>query len=184
MTRPLLELGRETCADLEEASRREWLETNGLGGFSSSTVAGLNTRRYHGLLAAATHPPVGRAVLLSKLEETVVIDGRRHDLSTNQYPGAVHPQGHKLLTSFRLDPFPVFTYEVEGIEIEKTVFMLHGENTTVIQYKFKSLDNEGRGNDDDSPLVTQPPPLSFELRPLIAFRDYHSTTHENGAINS
>ena len=184
MTRPLLELGKETCADLGEASRREWLETNGLGGFASSTVAGLNTRRYHGLLTAATHPPVGRAVLLSKLEETLVIDGRRHDLSTNQYPGAIHPRGYTLLESFRLDPFPVFTYEVEDIEIEKTVFMVHGENTTVVQYKFKSARNEGLGTDDNSALGTEHSALSFELRPLIAFRDYHSTTRENGAINS
>ncbi len=134
---------------------------------------------------AATHPPVGRAVLLSKLEETLVIDGRRHDLSTNQYPGAIHPRGYTLLESFRLDPFPVFTYEVEDIEIEKTVFMVHGENTTVVQYKFReravTKDAEA---DDNSALGTQHSALSFELRPLIAFRDYHSTTRENGAINS
>lgn len=179
MTKPLLEFGRDTCGDLGEATRREWLETNGLGGFSSSTIAGLHTRRYHGLLMAATHPPVGRDLLLSKLEETFVVDGRRYELSANQYPGVVHPQGYRFLKSFRLDPFPVFTYEVEGIEIVKTVFMLHGENTTVIQYEFR------RGETgDDSSLTPRPSSLLFELRPMIAFRDYHSTTHENDAINS
>ena len=73
----MIQLEQETCGDLEAALRREWLETNGLGGFASSTIVGLNTRRYHGLLVAATKPPVGRLVLLSKLEETLLIDGKR-----------------------------------------------------------------------------------------------------------
>ena len=84
-----------TLPNLETARSHEWLETNGIGGFSSSTITGLNTRRYHGLLTAATKPPVGRLVLLSKLEETLVINGRRYELSTNQYPGAVHPRRRK-----------------------------------------------------------------------------------------
>src|SRR5678815_4330125 len=120
----MIRFEREVCNSLDAASRREWLETNGLGGFASSTIAGINTRRYHGLLVAATEPPVGRKVLLSKLEETLVIGGRRYDLSTNQYPGVVHPQGYQYLKAFRLDPFPAYTYEVEGVEIEKVVFMI------------------------------------------------------------
>jgi predicted glycogen debranching enzyme len=96
----MIQFKRETCGDLEAALNREWLETNGLGGFASSTVIGLNTRRYHGLLVAATKPPVGRMVLLSKLEETLFIDGKRFDLSANRYPGVVHPQGFRYLKSF------------------------------------------------------------------------------------
>jgi predicted glycogen debranching enzyme len=160
---------RTTCGDLERASKLEWLETNGIGGFSSSTITGLNTRRYHGLLTAATKPPVGRFMLLSKMEETLLIDGRHYDLSSNQYPGAVYPQGHRYLKEFRLDPFPIFTYEVEGIEIEKSVFMIHGENGTVVEYAFGSLN--------------QAEACMLELRPLIAFRDYHATTHCNEALN-
>ena len=72
----MIQFTKETCGDLEAALRREWLETNGLGGFASSTIVGLNTRRYHGLLVAATKPPVGRVVMLSKLEETFFIDGQ------------------------------------------------------------------------------------------------------------
>jgi predicted glycogen debranching enzyme len=121
--------------DLAEANQLEWLETNGLGGFASSTITGLNTRRYHGMLIAATQPPVGRFVLLSKMEETLLIDGHHYDLSVNQYPGAVYPQGHRFLTEFRRDPFPVFVYRIEGVEIEKRVFMVHDENTTVIEYR-------------------------------------------------
>jgi predicted glycogen debranching enzyme len=169
----MIQFTKETCGDLDAAVRREWLETNGLGGFASSTIVGLNTRRYHGLLVAATKPPVGRVVMLSKLEETFFIEGQPFDLSANRYPGVVHPQGFRYLKHFRLDPFPVFTYEIEGIEIEKSVFMIHGENSTAIQYELK------KNSHPESPKN-----LKLEIRPLIAFRDYHSTTHENGGINS
>jgi predicted glycogen debranching enzyme len=169
----MIQFERETWSDLEAALRREWLETNGLGGFASSTIVGLNTRRYHGLLVAATKPPAGRLVLLSKLEETLWIDGRRFDLSANRYPGVIHPQGFHYLKQFRLDPFPVFTYEVEDIEMEKSVFMIHGENSAVIHYEVRK---------NTRPEV--PKNLRLEIRPLIAFRDYHGTTHENDAINS
>ena len=168
----MIQFERETWSDLECALRREWLETNGLGGFSSSTIVGLNTRRYHGLLVAATKPPVGRLVLLSKLEETLLIDGRRFDLSANRYPGVIHPQGFHYLKQFHLDPFPVFTYEVEGIEMVKSVFMIHGENSAVIHYALRK---------NNRPEV--PKNLRLEIRPLIAFRDYHGTTHENGVID-
>lgn len=163
----MISFEQETCRDPDVASRKEWLETNGLGGSASSTITGLNTRRYHGLLIAATKPPVGRLALLSKLEETLVIDGKRFELSANQYPGAIHPQGHQYLKQFRLDPFPVFTYEVEGVVVEKSVFMIHGENSTVIQYELRGA----------------PASCALEVRALIAFRDYHSTMHENGALN-
>jgi len=165
----VIRFDHSVCTDLEHARNLEWLETNGLGGFSSSTITGLNTRRYNGLLTAATKPPVARFVLLSKMEETLLIDGRRYDLSTNQYPGAVYPQGHRYLAGFRLDPFPTFVYRVEGIEITKRVFMAHGENTAVIEY--------------DVQMPKGASACSLELRPLIAFRDYHGTTHHNDAIN-
>ena len=100
----MIQSSSDTLGNLEAASSREWLETNGLGGFSSSTIIGLNTRRYHGLLTAATKPPVGRVVMLSKLEEVLIIDGQRYELSANQYPGVVHPRGFQLQTGFRLDP--------------------------------------------------------------------------------
>ncbi|HVI72378.1 MAG TPA: glycogen debranching enzyme N-terminal domain-containing protein, partial [Pyrinomonadaceae bacterium] len=166
----MIKLGQETCRDLNSALSREWLETNGIGGFASSTISGLNTRRYHGLLTAATRPPVGRFVLLSKLEETLLIDGRQYELSANQYPGVIHPQGFNYQTSFRLDPFPTFTYEIEGTRIEKSVFMVFGENTTVVQYDF------------EQPVGAKHKEIKLQVRPLVAFRDYHSTTHENGVL--
>src|SRR5215467_15542719 len=98
--------------NFQAAISREWLETNGIGGFACSTVIGLNTRRYHALLTAAMQPPSGRVVLLSKFEETLIIDGHRYDLSANQYPGTIHPQGYNYLQEFRLDPGPQFTFVV------------------------------------------------------------------------
>src|SRR6185503_638474 len=163
----MIEFDQEVCGDLEAASSREWLETNGLGGFASSTLAGMNTRRYHGLLMAATKPPVGRVLLLSKLEETLIVGAQRYDLSVNRYPGAVHPQGYRYLKQFRLDPFPIFTYELEGLELEKRVFMAHGENTTVVEYELRG----------------SAPECWLEIRPLIAFRDYHGLTHRNDGLN-
>lgn len=166
----MIELTRK-LADLEYSLSREWLETNGLGGFASSTVIGLNTRRYHGLLTAATRPPVGRIVMLSKLEETLVIDGNRYELSANQYPGVIHPQGFLHQTGFRLDPFPIFTYQIGDLRLQKSIFMVHGQNTAVVHYELESGKSHSAA-------------LKLEIRPLIAFRDYHSTTHANEAINS
>jgi predicted glycogen debranching enzyme len=174
----MIEFGRDVCGNLDVALKREWLETNGLGGFASSTIIGLNTRRYHGLLIAATRPPVGRLVLLSKLEEVLIINGQRFELSANQYPGVVHPHGYQFLTRFRLDPFPVFTYELEGLQLEKSVFMIQGENGTVIQYELRPT-----GGETGVPARPAGGTLTLELRPLIAFRDYHSTTHQNDALN-
>lgn len=163
-----IEFNRSICGKLSEACSREWLETNGIGGFACSTIIGLNTRRYHALLTAATKPPVGRVVLLSKLEETLVVGDQRFELSANQYQDVVHPNGYQFLDSFRLDPFPVFRYRCDDVQLEKTVLLVQSENTVVVQYDLLG-DLHGR-------------PCLLEVRPLIAFRDYHSTTHANHAI--
>lgn len=156
--------------EFDSARRLEWLETNGLGGFSSSTILGMNTRRYHGLLTAATQPPAGRVVLLSKLEEIVEARGERFELAVNQYPGVIHPAGHRYLAGFRREPFPEFVYRLPGgIGITKRVFMPNGENTVVIEYEAECPGGER---------------CELEVRPLIAFRDYHGTTHRNGALNT
>ncbi|MFN0105624.1 MAG: amylo-alpha-1,6-glucosidase [Bryobacteraceae bacterium] len=155
----------------ELGKEHEWLETNGLGGYSSGTVTGIHTRRYHGLLVAATAPPVGRLVMLSKFEEALIVDGKRFEFSANEYPGVIHPNGAQYLCEFRLDPFPTFVYQIAGLEIEKRIFMVHGENTTVVEYELRALDWD--------PL----PECHLELRPFLAFRDYHSTAYRNDAID-
>jgi predicted glycogen debranching enzyme len=166
---PSIEFGREICGDFGEACSREWLETNGMGAFASSTIIGLDTRRYHALLCAALNPHGGRVVLLAKLEETLVLAGERFELSANQYRDVIHPRGFEHLASFRIDPFPRFRYRCHDVELEKTVFLAHGENTVVVEYE---LTGDLRGRE-----------CSLEVRPLIAFRDYHSTTRANNRIH-
>jgi len=156
----------DVTQDLDAASGREWFEANGLGGWASGTIAGCHTRRYHGLLVAATAPPLGRMVLLSKLAETIVTGTTRHELDANRYPGAVHPRGFEALAAFALDPFPRFTYEAGGVRLVKTVAAVHGENTTLVTYE----------------LVEAPGPITLELRPLLAYRGYHDLQRANDAI--
>jgi predicted glycogen debranching enzyme len=161
-----LEIDSETLADLEQAQRLEWLETNGRGGFASSTVIGANTRRYHGLLTAALSPPVRRHVLLSRLEEVIEPEGKAVELACNFYPGVVHPRGYQFLSSFRLDPFPIFTYWVGERGLEKAVFLVGGEDTVVVRYT-----------------LFAGPGCYLQVRPFIAFRDHHTLTHRNDALD-
>jgi predicted glycogen debranching enzyme len=150
-----------------EPDRREWLEANGLGGYAMSTVTGENTRRYHGLLVAATRPPVGRTVLLSKVEETLLVGGRRIDLSTNLFPGTRHPEGFRFLKDFRVEPFPTWVFEADGVVLGRTLFMVHGENTVCVTWR----------------LVKGDGPVGLEVRPLVAFRDFHALTGENADLD-
>ena len=159
---------RTICNDFQAATSREWLETNGIGGFASGTVSGANTRRYHGLLTAAIRPPLGRVTMLSKLEETLLVGDQRYELSSNRFPGGVFPEGYKYLTEFRLDPFPIWTFEVDGITLEKRVFMRHGKNATVCRWSVVKSENSEIG---------------LELRPLLSFVDYHHLSHENSEFN-
>ncbi len=154
--------------NFEEATKREWLETNGLGGWASSTLAGLHTRRYHGLLVAATKPPVGRVVLLSKLDESILVGDQRFDLGANRYPNAVSPNGYVHLRSFSKKMFPLFEYEAEGVVLRKTIAAIHDENTTVVLYE----------------LLEAPSSITLDLLPLLSPRDYHSLSHANDAIRS
>src|SRR5687767_3267407 len=156
------------CSDLSAAYRKEWLETNGLGGFASSTIVGINTRRYHGLLVAALRAPVGRVVLLSKVEEILWIGDRSYEFSANQYPGTIHPKGYLWQTEFRLDPLPTFRYKIADVVLEKTIFMLRGRHSTALGYKVLEGPNSSIG---------------LEIRPLVAFRDYHCLLQENPFIN-
>jgi predicted glycogen debranching enzyme len=159
----------DICTNFESASSREWLETNGIGGFASGTISGANSRRYHGLLTAATRPPLGRITMLSKFEETLMVNGEIYELSANQYPNKIYAQGFRYLKNFRLDPFPIWTFEIEGIEIEKKIFMVYGSNSTVVEYKSKAQNPESE--------------IHLELKPLFSFVDYHALQHETSEID-
>ncbi len=120
----------------QEGAEREWLITNGLGGYASSTILGANTRSYHGLLVAALDPPTERTLLLSSLDEELITPSSSYNFACHQYPGTIYPQGFRHLEEFRQDPIPTFLYRTEdGATVEKKVFMVSGENTTVVRYE-------------------------------------------------
>ncbi len=164
----MISFGPDLCGDWAQATSREWLETNGLGGYASSTIVGANTRRYHGLLIAALRPPTQRTLLLSKLEETLAIGSAEYDLSCNQYPGTIYPQGYRHLREFRLDPFPTFVYEAGGARLEKTVAMCQCLNAVVVRYR----------------LLEGPGTVSLLLRPIVNCRDHHHLMRENATFST
>jgi len=159
-------LDAELLSRFDQSSRQEWLETNGLGGYASSTTAGANTRQYHGLLVVPHGKAGSRYVMLAKVEETLRIRGRSRDLSCNRYPGVIHPKGHLLLIEFRLDPIPTYVYEVADIRLEKSVFMPHGTGTVVISYRVKGA----------------PSGAELAVRPMVAARQFHTIAQENRVI--
>ena len=159
----MIDFGRDVCGDLAGAERREWLVTNGIGGFASGTVGGLLTRRYHGLLVAALKPPLGRTLLVTKVDETVAYGGYCSALAANRWAGGrVDPAGFTLLDRFRLEgTTPVWTYACADALLEKRVWMQPGANTTYLRYD----------------LVRAGEPLTLRLKALVNYRDYHSNTH-------
>ena len=158
-----VQFGREICGDLAAAESREWLVTNGIGGYASGAIAGSQTRRYHGLLVAALQPPVGRTQLVSAIDEIVHYDGADFSLATHRWAGGVvDPKGFLLLEDFHLEgSTPVWTYAPADAILEKRIWMHQGENTTYIQYT----------------LVRGSGALEMELKALVNYRDFHSLTH-------
>jgi predicted glycogen debranching enzyme len=161
-----IQFGREICGDLAAAESREWLVTNGIGGYASGTIAGSQTRRYHGLLVAALQPPVGRTQLVSAIDEIVHYAGEDYSLATHRWAsGAVDPKGFLLLEDFHLEgSTPVWTYALSDALLEKRVWMRQGENTTVIQYT----------------VLRASSPIEVELKAFVNYRDFHSMTHADG----
>lgn len=160
---PTLAFGREVCGDLAAAEGREWLVTNGLGGYASGTLAGSLTRRYHGLLIAALQPPLGRTLLLTKFDETVTYDGQTYPLSTNRWAGGVvEPAGHLHLERFRLEgTMPVWTYACADALLEKRIWMEPGANTTYVRYEVRRASL----------------PLALSIKAIVNYRDHHGNTH-------
>jgi predicted glycogen debranching enzyme len=167
-----VDFGRAVCSNQEEASQREWLVTNGIGGYAAGTVSGLLTRSYHGYLVAALQPPLGRVLLLAKLDETTVLQGRTLPLFANRWAsGVVEPAGFLYLERFYLDgSIPVWVYALEGIRLEKRLWMEPGQNTTWIVYKNLIPSTNSNG-----------PRIDLTLKALVNHRDHHAVTHsQNG----
>ena len=158
-----LKFGREVCNNLQITESREWLVTNGIGGFASGTISGVLTRHYHGLLFAALKPPVARTLLLTKLDEIVDYNGQFYDLAANRWAdGTVAPKGYLNIESFHLEgTTPVWNFAFADGLLEKRIWMQQGENTTYIRYCYQ------RGNQ----------PITLALKALVNYRDYHGGTH-------
>jgi len=154
-----LVLDGAAVTDFDSAIQREWLVTNGLGGFAAGTVAGVNTRRYHGLLIASLRPPVERTLLVAKLEAVAIYRGVRTELAANEFgDGTIAPQGYRHLESFHLEgTTPVWTYRLGDAALEQRIWMTHGENSTYLSFT----------------LLRASESLSLEFAPLCTYRDYH-----------
>jgi predicted glycogen debranching enzyme len=157
-----ISFGREICGDLVAAEQREWLVTNGLGGYASGTVAGLLTRRYHGLLVASLPLPRGRTLLLTRLDETVTYGGQSRALFCNRWSGGeVEPAGYHYVERFRLEgTTPVWLYAFKDALLEKRIWMEPGANTTYVRYDLR------RGA----------APLLLSVKAIVNHRDHHGNT--------
>lgn len=160
-----MKFGKSDIKDFETGTAKEYLLTNGLGGFCSSTICGCNKKKYNALLIASLNPPVDRVLLLSKLDETIFIDNKEYCLAVNQTgEDNAETEGLNYLDSFEYDYFPKFLYNVNGILIEKKLTMVYGENKTVVNYKIR--------NNNKS--------VKIRIDALINNRDHHENTKENG----
>lgn len=164
MELPKLVLGKDVLLDVDGALGKEWLLTNGLGGYASSTVLGVNTRKYHGLLVAALNPPINRWVLLAKLDEQLKIGNETYNLAANEFHDIIHPEGHRFLSSFVVDPLPTYSYVVGDVRLQKTIVMPYMKNATATIYEvINPLDKE----------------VVVKVSPLINSRHIYHTTDKN-----
>jgi predicted glycogen debranching enzyme len=154
-------VARSSFTRLPAAMEREWLVTNGLGGFAAGTIAQANTRRYHALLTAALRPPLERTVLVAKVDITARYGGDFFALACNEFAdGTIAPRGFELLEDFRLEHgVPLWTYALEDARLEQRIWMHHGRNTSCLSL---TLTHSVR-------------PVAIELTPLCTYRDYHGT---------
>jgi len=163
---PKITINSTALSDVNKALKTEWLITNGLGSYASSTVLGINTRKYHGLLVAAFNPPVDRRVLLTRLDEEIQVNNKTYFLGANELgSGGFQPEGYRYLSNFSLNPFPTYAYELDRkFRLEKTVFMPYEKNVTVVIY-------EASNTSRDSVLLS--------VSPLVNFRHFHSVTQRD-----
>lgn len=160
-------------SDIDEKTKRQlkrdWIITNGIGGYCSQSALGCNTRKYHGLLVAPLTPPARRFLVLSKVDESIETDGKQYNLYTNIANGDIS-EGYEYLTDFKKEYIPIFTYKVAGITIKKFICMQYGRNTVVILYRVINHDKETR----------------LTLAPIVNFRDFHttSTDHHFNAVQT
>ena len=158
---PSVSFNQKILSNFAEVIEKEWIVTNGLGGYSSSTALGINTRKYHGLLVAAFHPPGDRRVCLVKLDDEMIVGSNTYPFGANEFQNGVFPKGHMFLKEFSISPFPRHVYVIQDIEVQKTVFMPHEKNAVITMY-----DVLNRSSFD----------AKIRVFPLINWRHIHSVT--------
>ena len=158
----------DTRGQLAPYDQQEWLLTNGTGAFADGTVVGMNTRRYHGLLVAATVPPVGRVVAVNRIGETLTIDdGPPHELAVNTFAGGlIQPHGEQYLTRFTVGDDARWGYVVDGVRVDKHVQLVWGRQAAAVRYTVYA--GVGRS-------------FKLDVRPFLGLRDFHSLRHAGGA---
>ena len=142
MNLPEIRLDRRFLLDFDQAIGKEWLLTNGIGGYASSTISGINTRKYHGLLVAAFNPPVQRWLVLNKLDDEARIGNQKYLLHSNEFNYGITPNGHQFIHAFSLTPFPTYNYVFHGVNLEKTLFIPHEKNEVVVTYTISNPTDE------------------------------------------
>lgn len=145
-------------SSFENGIKKEWIIANGIGGYSSSTIIGANTRKYHGLLVAALDESYERFLVLSRLNEEIELDKKTYSISSNECPGYIE-NGFKYQKCFAKEYLPEFFYEIKGVQILKKIGIVHGENKVAVSYTIKAGNNN----------------VKFKLSPIINFRNFHET---------
>jgi 4-alpha-glucanotransferase len=168
MREPLVRISKELCVDPEEASHREWWLGNGIGGYAAGTVSGVLTRRYHGLLLAPLHPPLGRSLLFAKADAELWDGGVEIPLHANQWAdGLYSPQGQRSIESFHLeDALPVWRFAIGDLRVEQRIWMDHGRNQTRVAFRWI------QGERDTAPLI--------RIGLLASLRDHHAVNGPRG----
>jgi len=161
---PKIHLGSNVLSNFNKAIRMEWIITNGLGGYASSTVLGINTRKYHGLLVAALNPPTDRKVLLTKLDEEVQIGGKTYSIGSNEFDYSIQPEGYRFLSDFSLNPFLTYRYVIDKVQLQKKIFMPYGKNATMIDYELYNPTKDI---------------VDIRIFPLVNYRHFHTVTDKD-----
>jgi predicted glycogen debranching enzyme len=164
MNLPAITFSKDALSRFGEVIEKEWLITNGLGSYASSSVAGINTRKYHGLLVAALDPPGNRTVCFSKLDEDVLVDDEVFRLGSNEFHDAIYPEGYKLLTQFSLNPYPTYTYDLGNVQVTKTLFLPTHKNVVALTYKVTNKNNQD---------------IKIRFYPLLTCRYYHNVVYQD-----
>jgi predicted glycogen debranching enzyme len=162
------QMGERLLSDPGRSLDLEWIDTNGRGGYASTTIVDCHTRKYHGLLVANLLQPPGRFVLLSKVEDSVCCGSKECFLTTHRYPGVFHPEGYRNQTAFRIDGKPCMTFRIGDRMVEKQIMMCRGEERVLIRYS------------RDGGLE----PMTLRIRPFLAFRDVHGLSRENSVLDA